>query len=162
MLRRRLAGKKKLVVTLAASMALAAAAFLLIGKVASYARLAHELGDADWPWLALCVLGEIFAYTGYILGYRDVARVDGGPDLSYRTVTGVVATGFAAFVVTSAGGPAVDYWALTRAGATRNDAVARVLALNAIKFLVLAVVAALAALAVLLGAGHASLALLVP
>jgi uncharacterized membrane protein YbhN (UPF0104 family) len=162
MLRRRLAGRKKLIVTLTASVALAAAAFLLIGKVASYARLAHELGKADWPWLSLCVLGEILAYTGYILGYRDVARVDGGPKLSYRTVIGVVATGFGAFVVTSAGGPAVDYWALTRAGATRNDAVTRVLALNTMKFFVLALGTALAAVALAAGAGNAPLALLVP
>jgi uncharacterized membrane protein YbhN (UPF0104 family) len=161
-MRRRLAANRKLILTLAASIALAASAFLLVGKVASYSRLTRELGHANWPWLGLCVAGEILAYAGYILGYRDVARVDGGPELSYRTVTGVVATGFGAFVLASAGGPAVDYWALTRAGASRNDAVARVLALNAIKFLVLAVVAALAALAVLLGAGHASLALLVP
>lgn len=153
---------RKLIVTLAASIALAAGAILLVGKVASYAKLVHRLGDASWPWLTLCVAGEILAYAGYILGYRDVARVDDGPELSYRTVTGVVATGFGAFVLTSAGGPAVDYWALTRAGASRNDAVTRVLALNTIKFLVLALGAGVAALAVLLGAGHASLGLLVP
>lgn len=153
---------RKLILTLAASIVLAAGAVLLIGKVASYTKLVHRLGDASWPWLALCVAGELLAYTGYILGYRDVARVDGGPELSYWTVTGVVATGFGAFVVTSAGGPAVDYWALTRAGASRNDAVTRVLALNTIKFFVLAVGAALAALAILLGAGSAPLGLLVP
>jgi hypothetical protein len=78
-------------------------------------------------------------------------------------VARVVATGFGAFVLTSAGGPAVDFWALRRAGASRNEAVVRVLGMNTLKFGVFGVGAALAAVALLAGAeGGAPVAMTVP
>jgi len=132
---------------------LAGLAVLLIGKVTSYAKLSESVRGADWRWVAICLLGEVLAYGGYILAYRDVARIDGGPTLRYRVIGRVVAAGFGAFVLSAAGGPAVDYWALRRAGAGRNEAVVRVLALNTLKFGVFGVGAATAALALLLGAG---------
>ena len=100
-------------------------AVLLVGKVVSYASLADAVRGADWRWVPVCVAGEVLAYAGYILAYRDLARVDGGPTLSYRLITRVVATSFGAYVLSSVAGPAVDFWALRRAGAGRNDAVVR-------------------------------------
>ena len=161
-MRSRFARRRNVIITLAASIALAAGAVVLIGKFASYTRLLDNIRDADWRWLPVCALGEVLAYLGYIVAYRDIARVDGGPDLPYRTVGGVVATSFGAFVVTSAGGPAVDFWALTRAGLGRNDAVTRVLALNTLKFGVLGAAAAVSAAVVLLGAGEAPLYFTLP
>lgn len=128
-------------------------AVLLVGRVASYASLAEAIRDADWRWVPVCVAGEVLAYAGYILAYRDLARVDGGPTLGYRLITRVVATSFGAYVLSSVAGPAVDFWALRRAGARRNDAVVRILAMNTLKFGVFGAAAALAATALLLGAG---------
>jgi uncharacterized membrane protein YbhN (UPF0104 family) len=160
---RRIAGKRRVLATFTVAVVLAVLAVLLIGKATSYARLVDSVKDADWWWVPVCVAGEVLAYAGYILAYRDVARVDGGPTLSYRRITKVVAAGFGAFVLSSAGGPAVDFWALRRAGAGRNEAVVRVLALNTLKFGVLGVAAALAALLLLLGVGDgAPLAITLP
>jgi hypothetical protein len=39
---------------------------LAIGKAASYARLLHDLRHAHTAWLALCLGGEMAAYTGYL------------------------------------------------------------------------------------------------
>jgi uncharacterized membrane protein YbhN (UPF0104 family) len=147
--------------TLAVAGALGVLAVLLVGKVVSFASLGDAIRGADWRWVPVCVAGEVLAYTGYILAYRDLARVDGGPTLSYRLITRVVATSFGAYVLSSVAGPAVDFWALRRAGAKRNDAVVRILAMNALKFGVLGAAAALAG-AVLLVNGEAPPAMALP
>jgi uncharacterized membrane protein YbhN (UPF0104 family) len=133
--------------------AVVAAVVLVAGKVTSYAGLTESLRGADWPWLALSGLGLVLAYAGYVLAYRDIARVDGGPRLGYGASARVVATSLGAFAVSSAGGPAVEYWSLHRAGATRNEAITRVLALNTLKFFVLGLAGAAASVFVLVGAG---------
>lgn len=136
-----------LAVGLALAGSLGAAA--LIGKLASYSRLAQVLTNARPGWLALCLVGELVAYSGYIVGYREVAAVSGGPRLGYRTVLEVVALTFGGFVVSAAGGLAVAYWALRRAGEGLHGALRRIVALNALEFGVLAVAAAAAGIAVL-------------
>lgn len=91
------------------------------------------------------------AYTGYIMAYREVAAIDGGPQLSSWTVVRIVGIGFGAFAIGStAGGLAVDYWALHKAGSSGHHALRRVLGLNTLPWAaigVFAVVAALFALA---------------
>jgi uncharacterized membrane protein YbhN (UPF0104 family) len=84
-----------------------------------------------------------------------VARVGGGPIIEYRLLVRVVAVGFGAFVLaTGAGGLAVDWWALRRAGAEPHEAARRVLALNTLQWASLSAGAWIAALAVLAGAGN--------
>jgi uncharacterized membrane protein YbhN (UPF0104 family) len=151
---RRIAHRRRAIGTLAVAVALGVLAVLLVGKATSYATLADSVRDADWRWIPVCIAGEVLAYAGYILAYRDLARVDGGPTLSYRLITRVVATSFGAFVLSSVAGPAVDFWALRRAGAQRNDAIVRILAMNTLKFGVLGAAAALAGVVLLLGAGE--------
>jgi putative heme transporter len=146
--------KRKALITLALALVLVVAATALIGQVANYGQLEHAARRADKRWLAVCLVGEILAYLGYILAYRDVARAGGGPELPYRRVTRVVAVGFGAYVVGSAaGGLAVDYWALHRAGAGPHESARRVLALNTLQWLCLGIFAALSAVAVLFGRG---------
>jgi uncharacterized protein (TIRG00374 family) len=155
--------RRRALVTVALALVLATAAALLIGKFASYTQLSASLRKADPWWLTLCVVGEVVAYAGYIAAYRDVARVGGGPELSVRVTTEIVALGFGAFVVSSAGGPAVDYWALHRAGASPKDAFRRVLALNTYKFFMLGAAACIAGVVILVGIGHgAPLAMTLP
>ncbi|MDX6647396.1 MAG: putative heme transporter [Miltoncostaeaceae bacterium] len=126
----------------------------LIGKAANYDTLLDAVREADKRWLVLCFAGELLAYAGYILAYRDCARVDGGPVLEFWLATRVVIAGFGAFVVaTSAGGLAVDYWALRKAGQSRHQAIARVLGLNTLEWLVLGVAAWTASLVLFIGLG---------
>jgi uncharacterized membrane protein YbhN (UPF0104 family) len=161
--RQRLSGKRRFAVTVVLAAAAAGGAVVLVGKVTSYGRLTESLDGANWSWLALSAAGLVLAFGGYVLGYRAMARVDGGPLLGYRTSARVVATSLGAFAVSSAGGPAVEYWSLHRAGASRNDAIVRVLALNTLKFLVLGLGASAAGVALLLGAGAgAPIAFVVP
>jgi uncharacterized membrane protein YbhN (UPF0104 family) len=133
---------------------LAAGAVAGIGQLADYGRMLRALERAHKPWFALGLLGEIAAYVGYVVAYRDIARAAGGPRFDYWTSTRVVMVGFGAFVAGSSFGTlGVDYWALYRAGERPHQAVRRVLALNTLEWGILAVLAMLAGALTLAGWG---------
>ena len=89
-----------------------------------------------------------------MLAVRDIARVDGGPLLSFRLSMRTVVAGFGVFAAThAAGGFSVDYWTFRRSGLRRREAVARVLALGALEYAVLAPAAMICAVVLLFGTG---------
>ena len=146
---------RKAIITAVVAAILAVGAVALLGEVAHYDKLLDALREADKAWFPVCVLGQLIGYTGYILAYRDLARADGGPELAYWQVTRIVGLGFGAYIVgSSAGGLAVDFWALNRAGADAHESGRRVLALNTLEWLILGSFACLASIAILSGAGH--------
>jgi uncharacterized membrane protein YbhN (UPF0104 family) len=147
--------RRKALLTVGVAIVLAGGAFGLIGQVADFGKLVDSAKQADKAWLPLAAVGEVLAYVGYVIAYRAIARVDDGPRLPVWTAIRVVALGFGAFVVgSSAGGLAVDFWALKRAGLEAHDAARRVLALNTMEWGVLAWFAAASSVAVLLGRGN--------
>ncbi len=144
-------------------------ALLALGAVAGLADLAgsEPLDQAARhlhpAWLVLCLGGELVAYAGYVLAVRDTAKVDRGPKLSIGDSLQAVVGGFGVFAATrSSGGFAVDYWALRTAGEDRDGAVARVLALGALEYAVLAPAALCSAIAVIAGEEGVSLGLTLP
>lgn len=146
--------RRKALFTASGAAVLAIGALALIGKAASYHKLADAVTRADKLWFPLCLAGEVVAYAAYIVGYRDLARARGGPHFDYWTATRVVGVGFGAYVVgASAGGLAVDYWALTRAGEEGHAAARRVLGLNTLEWGVLGGFAWIAAFVLVAGAG---------
>jgi uncharacterized membrane protein YbhN (UPF0104 family) len=150
--------RRKAILTVLGAVALAVAAVAAIGQITSFHQIAHALERADRSWFPVCLVGELLAYTGYIAAYRDVSRVDGGPRFSPWTATRIVAIGFGAFVVgSSAGTLGFDYWALHRAGEKPHVAARRVLALNTVEWMVLAIFACLAAVVAVGGAASAPL-----
>jgi len=144
-------------------------AVLALGAIAGLAdiagaeridRAARHLHPA---WLALCFGGELLSYAGYVLAIRDTAKVDQGPQLSFGHSIRAVIGGFGVFAATrTSGGFAVDYWALRTAGEDREGAVARVLALGALEYAVLAPAALCAAIAILVDGEDISLGLTLP
>jgi uncharacterized membrane protein YbhN (UPF0104 family) len=142
---------------------------LALGAIAGLADLAggERLDKAARhlhpAWLVLCFGGELVAYAGYVLAVRDTAKVDRGPKLSFGHSIRAVVGGFGVFAATrTSGGFAVDYWALRTAGENREGAVARVLALGALEYAVLAPAALCAAIAVLADGEDISLGLTLP
>ncbi len=134
--------------------ALALAAAMGLADMAGYSRLVDAVQDVVPTWFAVCFGGQVVAYLGYVLAVRDVARVDGGPLLSLRLTMRTVVAGFGVFAAThAAGGFAVDYWTFRRAGLRRQEAVARVLALGALEYAVLAPAALICAVVLLFGTG---------
>ena len=127
----------------------------VIGAATNLHRFERSLADAHQTWFALCLLGELAAYAGYIMAYRDVSHVQRGPSLNLWVVTRVVVIGFGAFAVaSSAGGLAIDFWALQRATGKRRQAIVRTLGLNTLEWAVLGVAAFVSAALVLGGRGH--------
>lgn len=145
-----LATPRRMVLVLAAAVALAFGVGALIGKGAGYGELAGRLREADAWWFLLCLGGEVVAYTGYVIVFRDVAALDGGPRFGAFATTVVVFASLGATRIVAAagaGGLAVFYWVLRRAGVRRADAVERLLALNILLFAVFGAGGAVAALA---------------
>ena len=134
--------------------ALALAAAMGLADMAGYKRLVDAVQDVVPTWFAVCFGGQVVAYLGYVLAVRDIARVDGGPLLSFRLSMRTVVAGFGVFAAThAAGGFSVDYWTFRRSGLRRPDAVARVLALGVLEYLVLAPAALISALVLAFGVG---------
>jgi uncharacterized membrane protein YbhN (UPF0104 family) len=130
-------------------------AFFLLGRAANFGDVTRAADHADRRWFPVCLLGELLAFCGYVVAYRDIARADGGPQLTLWATARVVTIGFGAFIIGSTvGGLAVDYWALRQAGASSRDSTRRVLAMNTLEFAVLSIWAAIAGLAILAGAGE--------
>jgi uncharacterized membrane protein YbhN (UPF0104 family) len=136
-----------------------------LAAYAGWARVDHVVYSRHaWAWLLGCLLAEVVAYLGYVLTIRDIARVDGGPDMDVSVSAKTVVAGFGVFAATrGSGGFAVDYWALRKEGASRRDAFWRVLALGFLEFTTLSVVALVASAALFLRLdGHASASATLP
>jgi len=128
-------------------------AVLALGAVAGLAdiaggeridRAARHLHPA---WLVLCLGGELLAYAGYVLMVRDTSKVDDGPSLSFGRSLQTVIGGFGVFAATRTSG---------------GFAVARVLALGALEYAVLAPAALCSAIALLVSGEDVPLTLTLP
>jgi uncharacterized membrane protein YbhN (UPF0104 family) len=146
--------RRRAILTGAAALVLIVGLVAVVGQVTSFHDMVRALRKGDGAWFPVCLGGELLAYAGYIVAYRDAARVDGGPCFTLWTSTRIVAIGFGAFVAgSSAGTLGLDYWALHRAGERPHVAARRVLALNTIEWAVLATFACLSSVLVLVRPG---------
>jgi uncharacterized membrane protein YbhN (UPF0104 family) len=142
---------------------LALGAVALLADLAGAERLDRAARNIHPAWLLLCLGGELMAYGGYVLAVRDTAKVDNGPTLSFGRSLQTVIGGFGVFAATrTSGGFAVDYWALRSAGEDRDGAVARVLALGALEYVVLAPAALCSAIALIISGTDVPLSLTLP
>lgn len=152
--------RRKALIALVAAFLLGGAALTGLGQIAHLGRLEKAFRHADNAWLAPCLAGQLLAYFGYILAYRDAARADGGPRFGYRTTARIVVFGTGASVLgASVGGLAVDYWALRRSGTKAPVAARRVLGVGTIEWTILSVYACSAAIVVLILGLRAPLAM---
>jgi uncharacterized membrane protein YbhN (UPF0104 family) len=153
------AAQHALLVAIGGALALGAA--VGIAWAAGFGSVLRELRHADLIWLPVAFGMEIAAYVGYVVAYREVARVEGGPRLGLARAGAIVAAGFGVFVIR--GGFVVDRQALEAAGLEPRQARARVLGLGALEYAVLAPAAALAAMILLArGSTHPSLGFTLP
>ncbi len=156
--------EKPVAVVVAAAGATIVVSYLLATSV-GWKHVSHIVyAKHSWLWLGACLIAELLAYLGYILTLRDVAAVEGGPEMGLAVSTKTVVAGFGVFAATrGSGGFAVDYWALRREGAGRRDAARRVLALGFLEYATLSIVALVAAAALYAGLdGHAGEAATLP
>jgi len=124
----------------------------LIGEAADFGKLGSGLRRADYRWLAVCAAGQVVSYGGYVLCYQGIAALSGGPRIPPGVALRVIFLAFGAFsVATTIGGLSVDFWVLREAGEPWERASARVIALETLRWAILATATCVAALLVLAG-----------
>jgi uncharacterized membrane protein YbhN (UPF0104 family) len=127
--------------------ALAGLALVGVAWAAGLDAVAARLLHYDLTWVPLAVFAEVLAYVGYTLAYREVARVEEGPELKHSRAAALVATGFGAFI--ARGGFALDLHAFRQHNVSDREARVRVLGLGALEYAVLAPAACGAAILLL-------------
>jgi uncharacterized membrane protein YbhN (UPF0104 family) len=155
---------KPLVIVLTAAGATVGVSLVLASEAGWPRVLRLMYARHSWAWLAVCLVGELAAYGGYVLTVRDMARVDDGSRLELGASVRTVVAGFGVFAATrSSGGFAVDYWAFRQAGTARREAVRRVLGLGFLEYAGLSVGALAASVLLFFGLdGHASAVVTLP
>lgn len=133
----------ELALFVAAGFVLAIGATVGLAWIAGFGTVLHRLRHPNLLWIPLALAGQVVAYVGYMLAYREVARVEKGPKLGMTRLAAAVFSGFGVFV--AAGGFAVDVTAMRRAGSTERDARIRVLGLGALEYALLAPAACVSA-----------------
>jgi uncharacterized membrane protein YbhN (UPF0104 family) len=129
---------------------LAGAALIGVAWTAGFEQVLDVGDHVNGIWLPIALGMEIAAYLGYIVAYREIARVEGGPEIGMGRAGAIVAAGFGVFVIR--GGFIVDRHALESAGVSPRQARVRVLGLGALEYAILAPAAAVAAL-IIVGRG---------
>src|SRR5690349_16532387 len=137
-------GVQKIGLYVAVALVLACGALLGDSWAAGFNEIAEVLLTPQWQWFGVAVAGEIVAYLGYTLAYREVARVEQGPQLGLGHTAALVASGFGVFL--PRGGFAADLEALGDHCEDERDARIRVLGLGALEWAVLAPAACACAL----------------
>lgn len=150
-----LINKKRAIWTTIIAVFFIAAAVTIIGRIANFDKVTHELSRADKWWFLLCLTGEFLAYQGYIFAYRDFARANRGPRLSWWQTIRIVYIGQGVSILgATAAGLAIDFWALTTSGADKHESARRVLGLNTMQWASMAALAMVASIFILTGVDH--------
>jgi uncharacterized membrane protein YbhN (UPF0104 family) len=143
-----------------ASTGIALGTLVAVAWVAGFEHVLHVMQRVDPVWFASAFGAQLVAYVGYVLAYREVARVEEGCALSTRSVVAVVTAGFGSFV--ARGGFAVDVHAFKQAGLTDSQVRVRVLGLGALEYALLAPAACVVAIQLLADGHSPSLGLTLP
>jgi len=141
---------------LVATTAAAAVAFIgslaVMAAIAGWSGVVHHFHSRLVFWVAIAFAAEAAAFCAYVLAYRAVAEVEGGPRLTLLVATELVAVGFGAFL--AKGGSALDSKALRGRSGTKREGEVRVLALDALEHAPLAPGACAAAITLLAQGRH--------
>ena len=141
-------GRVHVVLPVVMGSAIALGAFVGVSWAAGFSAVLHRFVHPHWWWFFVALAAEALSYAGYVFAYREVARVERGPDFGLPRLAALVATGFGIFV--AGGGFAVDLEALRRSGISPREARVRVLGLGALEYAVLAPAACIASVVLIL------------
>jgi hypothetical protein len=99
-----------------------------LAGITGFRAVYTSLARIQWPWL--CAVGAALAMSaiGYYFAYRSIYATEGGYQLSRRQLTAVVAVGFGGLFDTGRIRP--DGLVLQASGASRREAMVRVITLT--------------------------------
>ena len=117
------------------------AIYVLLPQVVGLEGTLHRMGEATWYWVVLAVIATVLGFGAYVMLFQGV--VAGGRDeeaferldlkASYQiNMAGLAATRI--FSAGGAGGIALTYWALRRAGMERRRSACRMVAFLALMY----------------------------
>src|SRR5215475_9781845 len=118
-------------------------AFLLVGiyflfpKIAGFGDALGKLDDADPVWIGVAIGLNVLAYATYIALFKAVVGGD-ALRLSWTETYEINMAGVAATLLFSAGGAggvALTYWALRKAGMRRRDVARRMVAFVSLHYI---------------------------
>ena len=119
------------------------AIYVLFPAVVGLDDALERFGDATWYWIAIAVVFTIASFVAYVALFRGILGGTTDTELRRRldarasyqiTMAGLAATRI--FSAGGAGGIALTYWALRRAGMERRRAACRMVAFLAVLYLV--------------------------
>ena len=113
------------------------AIYLIIPQIADLDSAFDKLGEADEAWIALAIAFEIVAFGTYVALFRGVVGGDVVP-LTWRESYEINMAGLAASRLLSgggAGGIALTYWALRKAGMEARDSAKRMVAFLGLQYI---------------------------
>ena len=127
---------RRIVQTLLVVVAILVGIYFLFPKLVGLGDSLGKLGDADLTWIAVAIGFNVVAIATYIALFKavvggDVLRLTWGETYEIN-MAGVAAT--LLFSAAGAGGIALTYWALRKAGMTRRDVGRRMVAFLALHY----------------------------
>jgi uncharacterized protein (TIRG00374 family) len=130
-----LQNRRRLVTVLAVFLALVVAIYVLVPKVVGLGDTLERMSNATWYWVVLALFFNILSFAAYVALFRGILGGRRGDELHRRldvrasyqiTMAGLAATRI--FSAAGAGGIALTYWALRKAGMRRRRAGCRMVA----------------------------------
>jgi uncharacterized protein (TIRG00374 family) len=136
-----LADKRKIASALVVFVLLLIAIYVLFPKIVGIDDTFEKIDEASWYWVAIAVGFNIAAFGAYVALFRGILGGVDDPKLRERldvrasyqiTMAGLAAT--RVFSAAGAGGIALTYWALRKAGMPRRRAACRMVAFLALMY----------------------------
>jgi uncharacterized protein (TIRG00374 family) len=128
---------RRIVQTVVLVLVLLVAIYFLFPKLVGLSNALGRLDDADPVWIAIAVVLNVAAYATYIALFKAVVGGD-ALRLSWTETYEINMAGVAATLLFSAGGAggvALTYWALRKAGMARRDVARRMVAFVSLHYL---------------------------
>ena len=144
---RLLGDKRRMFTVLAAFLLLIGGIYILLPKVVGISGSLSRLSDPSWPWVVVAIGFNAFSFIAYAALFRGILGGPNDQDVVYKrldfgasfkiTMAGLAASTL--FSAAGAGGVALTYWALRKAGMERRRAACRMVAFLVMLYTVYAV-----------------------
>jgi uncharacterized protein (TIRG00374 family) len=133
---RLLGDKRRMFTVLAAFLLLIVGIYILLPKVVGISGSLKRLADPNWAWVVVAIGFNAFSFIAYAALFRGILGGRNDEDMVYKrldfyasfkiTMAGLAASTL--FSAAGAGGVALTYWALRKAGMERRRAACRMVA----------------------------------